>query len=122
MFDGPLPREFAKPARPWGSGVGLFTILLAVIVLTIAFGGQPGINGPSPMRQIEVLRGPGAVSVYLHNAGYRLLHKRRLIAVVPGNGPVTADWVGPDVVRLHVPPDSGARVTPVSGLQVILAR
>jgi len=104
MFDNPLAYPRPEPAPKFtpqaAAGICLVSLALIITAHLIPRTQESIITSPSHLREIEIFAGPTQTEFYLHNAGYRLSHKRQLIAVVAGAGAYTVTWPGPDAIRI----------------------
>jgi hypothetical protein len=102
MFDNPGAHDWQPvPHQPPLRRGPLCVLVLAAVLLGGLIRPPPISNAPSRLCQIETVVGPGNhTAFYLHDAGYRLVHRRVLILEADGAGGWSAQWDGSGRVHL----------------------
>jgi hypothetical protein len=104
MFDNP----YEYPSRKGGphvnprvaAGIGVVSLALVVSAQALPRAETKIVTSPSHLREVEIFAGPTQTAFYLHNAGYRLVHTRQLIAIVTGGAAWNVTWPSANAVRI----------------------
>jgi hypothetical protein len=107
MFDAASWPTPEPPRR--GARYAIGTVILASLAFFASAMPTPGktvIASPSQLRQIEVFTNPfsNKITVYLANAGFRDLHKHRLLAVITGADGWRINWQSDNAATIQTTP------------------
>jgi len=106
MFDNPhLTERPLQTPGPRFNPCAALIICAASLTLAVGASAMPRavtgvVSSPSHLRQVEIVETPTQTAFYLHNAGYRLLHKPQFIARVTGGGPCRITWPTPNALQI----------------------
>jgi hypothetical protein len=126
MFDAtswpnPEPRRPRPRRRALAAAGSLITLALCGAAASLARPPLIIIDAPSHLHQIEISQDPlhGELKFYLANAGFRDLHKHRLLAAITGATSWRVIWQSDNAATIFLrPATAGITQFAAPGLQV----